>query len=135
VLGEAQALGALGRLLGLLAVAAAVVLFARLQAAGVALRRREQASRWASNLRDVLNLFAVAALLLAFRACGGPWAACFLFAGSVGVALEVARLQPGSPRQRSRRALLLGLGLALPLGAFMARALEGANRLADLLFR
>lgn len=134
MLGEVQPSGPVGRLLGLVAVVLAVALFARLQAATVALREREQASRWASNLRDVFNLIAVAALLLAFRACGAPWAAAFLFAGSVGIVLEIARLQPAPAAVRERRAILVGLALAVPLGFWMPAAVELANRLAALLF-
>lgn len=122
------------RLLALSLTVLAVALCARLQLLALTLRAREETSRWASNLRDLANLAASGALLGAFMAAGLPTWGAVVAAGTVVVLLECARQLQPSAVGWPKRALWLGLVLALPVAAWPARASTSIEALAVTLF-
>lgn len=113
-------------------VVASVLLMVRLQTYAVTLREREKASRWASNLRDLVNLGGGVLMFVAFRLAGHPSPAAVLFGGTMVVILEAARQI--LPKQRVPASLVAGLSFALPSALFPVQAVDAANRLVALLF-
>jgi hypothetical protein len=101
--------------LALLGTAALVTFLGRLQ---LAWREREAATWWASNARDLVNLFAVAAFAVALLGLGFPVAAAALLAAQ-GVLFTVAveallERFPGIP-SHDGLALLAALLWTLPV--------------------
>lgn len=122
------------RLLALSLTVLAVAVCARLQLLAMALRARQETSRWASNLRDLANLAAAVALLGAFMVAGLPTWAAVVASGTVVVLLEIARLLPQATLHPQRRAMWLGLLMALPIALWPASATTALEALATTLF-
>lgn len=134
MLGSIRALQAWERVFGIVLVVLAVPVSVRLQSVTLALRERELRSRWASNLRDVVNLLAASVFFGAYLLCGLPFAAALLAAGSVTVGLDLARHGGRTPAARARFCLFVGLALSLPVALFAPFFLEIANRALEVLF-
>lgn len=134
MLGEPQIQDLSRRLLAALLTIAAVGLCARLLPVVTALRDRQETSRWASNLRDVANIVSWAALLGAFLVAGLPLWAAVLAAGSVVVALELARHLRSAPGGRQMLAFVVGIALALPVALFPIQATHGLEAVVFALF-
>lgn len=134
LLGVVRDLSGLERLIGVVLVVFAIALFVRLQTVALRLREDEAKSRWASNLRDLVNLLAAFILFAAFWTCGLPLAASLLFSGTVTVLLDVARHWGRTPDERARLSLITGLVTSLPVALFTGPILAGTNRLVGVLF-
>ncbi len=134
MLGSARALDVVARTLATFVVAGAVVVFVQLQSVAFRLRAREARSRWASNLRDLVNLLAAALLFASFVVAGAPPAAALVFAGTTGVLLEAVRHGGSRPAGRPRASLATGLSVAVPLALFAPEATALLNRLVEALF-
>jgi hypothetical protein len=90
------------------------------------LRQRETRSRWASTLRDLLSLLCLVCLIAAYRVRGFPLPAALLIAGTVGVALDLARHAMRVPVRRTLLACLLAAGVAA--ACFPERLLGASNQ-------
>jgi hypothetical protein len=117
---------------GVLSVVAALALWLRAQSLHLALRAQEHQSRWASNLRDLINVGCCLALAAGYWWAGLPFAAALLFAGTLGVVLDGLRhVSLAGWRRSVASGLVLASGLALSV--FARPALLASNRLAEWL--
>jgi hypothetical protein len=120
--------------LGLVLVVGMVVVWTRLHLVTLQLKEQEQQSRWASSLRDLLNLTLVGTLWAGLSLSGFPGPAAFLFAGTLGIALDVIR-HAAPQAQRRQRLMLVGV---LPAGALLAAfpkvALDVTNGIVGVLW-
>ena len=134
MLGVMQETTVIRHLAGVLLVAATVAGWVRVQSYVMDLRAREHSSRWASNLRDMINFGCALAVMAAFWCIGLPLPAAFLFAGTVGIAIDLLRHTAAGEIARQRVAMVVALGLSLGLGIFPEAALSACNALATGLF-
>lgn len=121
--------------LALLGTAALVTSLQRLQ---LAWREREAQTWWASNARDLVNLFAVGTFAVALMALGLPFTAAVLLAaqGVLFTAAVEALLErlPAWPAH-DLLALLAALGWTLPVALWPGATLRLLERGAALLAR
>lgn len=134
LLGQARPVEPLVRILGTVLVLAALGTAVKLQAVGEALRESETSSRWASTLRDGVNLVSALALFLALLVCGLAGPAAFLVAGTTFVALDFLRHIGHDTKRGSRIAFFAALVIALPAALFAPQVQDALNRLAARLF-
>ena len=130
MLGELRTMGGASHALGLVVVGIAAVAWVGVQKIVARWRDLEEHSRWASNARDLVALTGGAALAIGFVLCGLPPAAAILFAGTLGVLLEIVRRGPSRLFQRGAGVVLLALTLAV----WPAPALQAANAVSRWLF-
>ena len=131
MLGNVRAISNLEFFGSVLLVLATTALWVRLQSVVVRLRDVQSSSRWASNLRDLIGLMGAAATVLGFHLCGVPGPAAILFAGTLGVLLELLRR---GPRARVGRTMVVALSFVLIVEVWPRQVVEGANRIAGALF-
>lgn len=112
-LGGYRELEPLSRVLGSVVFVGMLALTAVLERLQFQLRYTEASTWWASNGRDVVNLFALAAMALGLRVIGftGPISVCI----AATLVLVLSALQ--SAVEKHRHAWLWSLGFALALGA------------------
>jgi hypothetical protein len=132
VLGSVRETGEVARWAGALLVALALGVWLRFQSVHVRLRAQEHQSRWASNLRDFINLACALPLAGAYWWTGLPFAAALLYAGTLGVVLDILRhTSLAGWRRHLASAGVLTFGLALTL--FASPVLTASNRVATWL--
>jgi hypothetical protein len=129
VLGELAAASGPSRWIGCLLVGAAVLGWIRAQGTHEELRVRESHSKWASNLRDVLNLCCAALLAGGLVCTGVPAPAAILFSGGNGIALDVIRHATKDSIGRQVVSLAVGIGVGLGVAFFPGPNLRAANAL------
>ncbi len=122
------------RLVGIILVGIATLVWVRLQLVVESLRAVESQSRWASNQRDLLNVCAGILLFAAFLIAALPAPAAVLFAGTVGIVVDVLRHLPATPKVRLAVSACISLGLAVSVAAFAPEVLAATNELAVRLF-
>lgn len=135
MLGTLQAGPVWHRVLGVGVVVAMLAVWTRLQSVALRLKERELESRWASTLRDLLNLLLVVTLWTGFWLTGLPGPAAFLFAGTLGIAIDVIRHAAPDVARRNRLTLFAVLPAGLVIALFPGPALDAAARLVDGVLR
>jgi hypothetical protein len=131
MLGEVRAVSTVSLVCSVLVVLVATALWVRLQSFVIRLRAAQASSRWASNLRDLIALLGASAVVVGFHLCGVPWPAAVLFAGTLGVVLELLRR---GPKAHVRRTMAVAVAFVLCVELWPAQLVAGANRIADVLF-
>ncbi len=132
---EPRALGARAAIA--MAYVAAVALLLLLQEVGVRLRREEHRAWWAGTGRDLLNGAGFAAVAGVLRLYGFSWPAALLVGGTLTLALfgvYVFMVTPTDLRRARRWAVLVGVGVALPVIAWPGWILAMFASAASVLF-
>src|ERR1700679_4305878 len=113
MLGAMHETAAVQHALGVVFVVCATAFWVAVQSFLLQLRATEHESRWASNLRDIINFASSIALAAAFRVTGLPFPAAILFAGSLGILIDILRHTRADQATRQRRALIVTISLSL----------------------
>jgi hypothetical protein len=91
MLGVLHPMSVAARISGVLLALITGLLWVRAHALHLRLRAIDRQSRWASTLRDILNIACVGSLGGAFLLAGLPVPGALLFAGTVGVVIDFSR--------------------------------------------